>query len=319
MAENEEEIDYKYVKQICNQIFDQMKKAVVGKIDVIEYILISLLSGGHVLLEGVPGVAKTYMANTFANILSLDFKRIQFTPDLLPADIVGTYIFDQNKSEFRFRKGPIFANIILADEINRAPPKTQSALLESMQEKQVTIEGTSFPLPDPFIVVATQNPIELEGTYPLPEAQLDRFMFRVFVDYPTGEEEVEILELKNNPNTIELRPVTTAQQIKQMQKVVAKVHIKKELMGYIKDIVIRTRSDPQILLGASPRASIVLLTGAKAYAAIKGRKYVIPDDIKRLAYATLNHRIILKPETELEGITVDDVIKRLLNEASPPS
>jgi len=271
------------------------------------------------LLEGVPGVAKTYMANTFAKILNLEFKRIQFTPDLLPADIVGTYIYDQNKNEFRFRKGPIFANIILADEINRAPPKTQSALLESMQEKQVTVEGTTYPLPEPFIVIATQNPIELEGTYPLPEAQLDRFMFRVFVDYPTGDEEVEILELKNDEAKIELKAVTTAQQIKQMQRMVNKVHIRREIMEYIKDIVTKTRTDPQILLGASPRASIVLLTGSKAYAAIKGRSFVIPDDVKKLAYASLNHRIILKPEAELEGITVDDVIKRILEEASPPS
>jgi len=315
----DEEINFDYVKQICDEIFAQMKKAVIGKIDVIEYILISLLSGGHVLLEGVPGVAKTYMANTFAKILNLEFKRIQFTPDLLPADIVGTYIYDQNKNEFRFRKGPIFANIILADEINRAPPKTQSALLESMQEKQVTVEGTTYPLPEPFIVIATQNPIELEGTYPLPEAQLDRFMFRVFVDYPTGDEEVEILELKNDEAKIELKAVTTAQQIKQMQRMVNKVHIRREIMEYIKDIVTKTRTDPQILLGASPRASIVLLTGSKAYAAIKGRSFVIPDDVKKLAYASLNHRIILKPEAELEGITVDDVIKRILEEASPPS
>jgi len=302
----------------ARRILDEVGKVIVGKRNILQNILIGLLCQGHILLEGVPGIAKTMMAKTFAQVLGCDFKRIQFTPDLLPSDIVGTNVYDPNTGEFRLRKGPIFANIVLADEVNRAPPKTQSALLEAMQERQVTIEGATLPLPRPFMVLATQNPIELEGTYPLPEAQVDRFLFKLHVDYPSDAEEVEILRRRNRLMELEVRPVVNPGIIIQMQEAIKHVFVEPQVMPYIRDIVVRTRNDPQILVGGSPRASIVLLEAAKARAALQGRDYVTPDDVKALVHHALNHRLILKPEAELEGTSVHAVIDRILRQISVP-
>jgi len=313
------EMDVAHVGDLCNKIIREVQKVIVGKKDIIRYLLIGLFAGGHVLLEGVPGVAKTFMANNFSKTLGLTFKRIQFTPDLLPADIIGTHIFDQKEGTFRYRKGPIFANVILADEINRAPPKTQSALLEAMQEKQVTVEGETFKLPRPFLVIATQNPIEFEGTYPLPEAQVDRFHFKLEVDYPTMEEEIEIIRRKSYPKDIEVKTITSPQEILEVQKLIRTIYVSDELLRYISEIVNRTRKIPELLLGAGPRASIVLLGASRVVAAMDKRDYVIPDDIKEVAVASLNHRLVLKPEAELEGLTVVDVIKKILDEVEVPS
>lgn len=306
------------VRKIASEIMSEVNKVIVGKNQVLEDIFIALMSEGHILLEGVPGVAKTYMAKTFAQTLGCTFKRIQFTPDLLPSDILGTYVFDQKTSEFSFREGPVFANIVLADEINRAPPKTQSALLEAMQEKQVTIEGVTHFLPKPFMVLATQNPIEQEGTYPLPEAQVDRFLFKLNVDYPTDSEEVEILKRKTGANDENIKTSASPKILEKMQKIVYDVYIAPEIMEYIRDIVIRSRRNPQVLLGGSPRASIVLMNGAKARAALNGRDYVIPDDVKAIAQQSLNHRMILRPEAELEGVSVNRIIASIVGELVIP-
>ncbi|MFX0096326.1 MAG: AAA family ATPase [Candidatus Hodarchaeota archaeon] len=306
------------IRRTTRAVLNEVGKVIVGKRELLRNVLIALLCSGHVLLEGVPGVAKTELAKTFSKILGCDFKRIQFTPDLLPSDILGTVVFDQQKGSFYVRKGPIFTNILLADEINRAPPKTQAALLESMQEVQVTIEGKTHRLERPFMVMATQNPLEQEGTYPLPEAQIDRFLFRLIVDYPNEAEEVEILAKKHTARTAKVKKVTSPISIASMQQAVDKVYVDQDIMSYIRDIVIKTRNDPQILLGGSPRASIVLLKGAKARAAILGRDYVIPDDIKALAFQALNHRLILKPEVELEGLTEERVISKILEETAVP-
>ncbi len=306
------------VRKIASEIMSEVNKFIVGKSDILEDIFIALMCDGHVLLEGVPGVAKTYMAKTFAQTLGCSFKRIQFTPDLLPSDILGTYVFDQKSSEFSFREGPVFANIVLADEINRAPPKTQSALLEAMQEKQVTIEGVRHPLPKPFMVLATQNPIEQEGTYPLPEAQIDRFLFKLNVDYPTEEEEVEMLKRRMGASDDNIKALASPNILVKMQKVVSNVYVAPEIMEYIRDIVIKTRRNPQVLLGGSPRASIVLMEGAKARAALNGREYVIPDDVKAIAQQSLNHRLILRPEAELEGVSVNRIIASIIGETQVP-
>lgn len=306
------------VRKIAYEIMNEVNKAIVGKNQILEDILIALLCNGHVLLEGVPGVAKTYMAKIFAQTLGCTFKRIQFTPDLLPSDILGTYIFDQKTSEFSFREGPVFANIVLADEINRAPPKTQSALLEAMQEKQVTIEGVKHVLPKPFMVLATQNPIEHEGTYPLPEAQIDRFLFKLNVDYPTESEEVEMLKRRTSINEENIKAIASPNILVKMQSVVQNVYVAPEIMEYIRDIVIKSRRNPQVLLGGSPRASIVLMEGAKARAALNGRDYVIPDDVKAIAQQSLNHRLILRPEAELEGVSVNRIIASIIGETAVP-
>jgi len=306
------------IRRTTRAVLNEVGKVIVGKRELLRNVLIALLCSGHVLLEGVPGVAKTELAKTFSKILGCDFKRIQFTPDLLPSDILGTVVFDQQKGSFYVRKGPIFTNILLADEINRAPPKTQAALLESMQEVQVTLEGKTHRLERPFMVMATQNPLEQEGTYPLPEAQIDRFLFRLIVGYPNEAQEVEILAKKHTAKTAKVKKVTSPDTIASMQQAVDKVYVDQDIMSYIRDIVIKTRNDPQILLGGSPRASIVLLKGAKARAAILGRDYVVPDDIKALAFQALNHRLILKPEVELEGLTEERVISKILEETNVP-
>lgn len=306
------------VRDLAQKVLTEVRKVVVGKGDVLQNIFIALLCNEHVLLEGVPGVAKTFMANAFADAIGCSFRRIQFTPDLLPADIVGTNILNPKNNEFEIRKGPIFANMILADEINRAPPKTQSALLECMGEHQVTIEGTTYKLSDPFMVLATQNPLEMEGTYPLPEAQTDRFLFKLIVDYPTESEEVELIKRKHKKIQAKISPVTGQSEIAAMQQGVKDVHIDKDIMKFIRNLVFKTRNDPQILIGGGPRVSLALLNGSKARAAILGRDYVIPDDVKALARFTMFHRLILKPEAELGGLSVDKVIQRILEDIDVP-
>lgn len=308
----------KDVEKVYKKISKELSANVVGKTDVIENIFIALLADGHVLLEGVPGIAKTYIARNFSASLGCDFKRIQFTPDLLPMDILGSNVFNQKSGEFEFREGPIFANIILADEINRAPPKTQSALLECMQERQVTIEGKTNALPRPFMVLATQNPIELEGTYPLPEAQIDRFLMRVLVGYPANtDEEIEILRRKDKAENLASK-VTSPQEIKELQKIVRTVEVEEKVKKYICDLVIQTRQNEDLLLGASPRASIALQQAAKVRAAIYGRDFVIPDDIKNLLVPVMNHRLVLKPEIELGGKNVLSVINDIVSAVQVP-
>ena len=314
----EETFDVADVGRLWKQIREEVARTVVGMLRTIEQMFIALLCDSHVYLEGVPGLGKTYLANTFAECLGCEFSRIQFTPDLLPADIYGTNIFDPAKASFQLKKGPIFANVILADEINRAPPKTQSALLESMQEKQATIEGTTHRMPSPFIVIATANPIEQEGTYPLPEAQIDRFLLKTIVKYPTEKEELSIIDLKHDPKYQKARAVTSPRTITAVQDIVKRIHIDKDLQAYIRDIVFKTRNDPRILLGGSPRASIGLLVTSKARAAIHGRDYVIPDDIKYMLTSVLQHRIILKPEAELEGISQERIVKDITAEVPCP-
>jgi len=306
------------ISDVYRLVLNEVGKVVIGYDEVLEDILIALLSKGHVMLEGVPGIGKTFLANILSKTLGCEFKRIQFTPDLLPADIIGTTIWDPNRGEFHLKKGPIFTNILLADEINRAPPKTQSALLESMQERQVTIEGVTHKLSEPFIVLSTQNPIEMEGTYPLPEAQVDRFMFKLLLDYTSKEDEIKILETKLSGELPEINTIIPIDLIISLQKETKRVHITRELMAYIIEIVDRTRKQPEVLLGASPRASIALLDSSRSRSVLYGRDFVIPDDIKSLAHSVLRHRILLKPESELEGANVEDIISKILTDVPVP-
>ncbi|MBT3336585.1 MAG: MoxR family ATPase [Anaerolineae bacterium] len=290
---------------------DEVERAVVGKGEQLEMILAAILAGGHVLLEDFPGLGKTLIARSFAIALGLDFKRIQFTPDLLPGDITGGYIFNRSENRFDLRQGPVFSNIVLADEINRASPKTQSALLEAMSEGQVTLEGETMPLPQPFLVLATQNPIEYEGTFPLPEAQLDRFMLKLSVGYPDLDEEREILHRRGGrvQDEIILNAVVNTQTLREMRAVTEEVHVDADLEGYIAALVHETRKDRRVAVGASPRGSLAFLKIARAYAAIQGRDYVLPDDIKRFGTAVLTHRIILQPEYWMASKVTDDVIR----------
>ena len=308
-----------FVYKITKSIVDEVSKIIVGKLDIVNYILIALYSGGHVLLEGVPGVAKTLMAKTIARTFNMTYSRIQATPDLLPSDIIGTFVYDPKTGEFRPRKGPIFANIVLFDEINRASPRTQSALLEAMQERQVTIEGITFKLPEPFMVIATQNPIEMEGTFPLPEAQLDRFLLKVIVDYPSREESIEILRRIHFIEEFRVNAVADASDVLKIREMLPHVRVSGEVMDYIVSIVEESRKHPHVRLGGSPRAGIALYLCSKAKALIEGREYVIPDDVKYVAHPVLRHRIILKPEAELEGITTDQVISEILKTVKVPT
>ncbi len=302
------------------KIIDEVERAVVGKRKLLEMIMASMLAGGHVLLEDNPGLGKTLVARSFAAVLGLDFKRIQFTPDLLPGDITGGYILDRAQNNFQLRQGPIFANIVLADEINRASPKTQSALLEAMQEEQVTLEGESLPLPEPFLVIATQNPIEYEGTFPLPEAQLDRFMLKLSVGYPDVAEEKEILNRRHTrrQEDVKLESVTSAAELMQMRAAVETVHVDPDLEEYIARIVHATRKDRRVAVGASPRGSLAFLKMARAYAALEGRDYILPDDIKRFAQPILAHRIILIPEYWVARDITSEVISGILDKVSVP-
>ncbi|MCK4483757.1 MAG: MoxR family ATPase [Candidatus Thorarchaeota archaeon] len=306
------------VHNLTTEIIKECSRVIVGKADILADVLVAFLSNGHVVLEGVPGIAKTYMARTFASILGCAFKRIQLTVDTLPADLLGSNVFNQKSGEFWYRKGPVFANLVLADEINRCPPKSQSALLEVMEERQVSIEGVTRKLPRPFLIVATQNPVEQEGTYPLPEAQLDRFMFRLILGYPTDGEEAEIVRRKHIGMATDLRVLADPNTIVAMQNTCKTVFIEEDIINYIRDIVVRTRNDPQILLGGSPRASLVLMGASKSRAAMRNRDYVVPEDVRKLCVQTLNHRLILKPEAELEGLTVQRVVSKILGEVDCP-
>jgi len=312
---------------LIQNILDQVARRVVGQEYMIERLLIGLLTGGHVLLEGVPGLAKTLTVKTLAETIHTTFQRIQFTPDLLPADVIGTQIFDQHTGEFRPKHGPIFANIILADEINRAPAKVQSALLEAMQEKQVTIGGTTFTLEEPFLVLATQNPIEQEGTYPLPEAQVDRFMLKLRVGYPSRAEEKEIMRRMAGGQAIPVDAVATPQEILEARRRIADLYVDDRVVDYIVDIVHATREPgaaglkdlaPLIEYGASPRATIFLAQGARAYAFLRGRSFVTPDDVKAVAPDILRHRVLTTYEAEAEEVTSDAIITRILAAIESP-
>ena len=302
----------------------EIAKVVVGQQEVIDQILIALLCEGHVLLEGVPGIAKTLIVRALAMAVTADFSRIQFTPDLMPSDVIGTNVFDPSTGKFSLRKGPVFTGLLLADEINRTPPKTQAALLEAMQEQRVTIDGEGRALDEIFTVFATQNPIEYEGTYPLPEAQLDRFMFKVIVGYPAFETEMEMLSRHNEgfrSTRLEetgLKPAIDVPSILQLRNTVSQVVVEQPVTDYIARLVRRTRENPNLVLGASPRASIYLLLGSKALAAMSGRAFVIPDDIKQLAAPVLRHRLILRAEAEIEGVTPDRVVESTLAEVEVP-
>ena len=313
-------IETQEVSKICKHVVAEVERAIVGKRSLLEMIMSATLAGGHVLLEDFPGLGKTLIARSFATALGLDFKRIQFTPDLLPGDITGGYIFNRNKNEFELRKGPIFANIILADEINRASPKTQSALLEAMQEGQVTLEGDTMFLPEPFLVLATQNPIEYEGTFPLPEAQLDRFMLKLAVGYPDVEDEREILRRRRERRQDEaiLSKVTDAKQLLEMRQVVENVHVHKDLEEYIARVVHETRQDRRVAVGASPRGSLAFLKMARAYAALEGREYITPDDVKHFATPVLIYRLILQPEYWMANKVSDEVIRDAFTKVPVP-
>ena len=308
-------------------ILEQVGRRVVGQEYMVERLLIGLLTGGHVLLEGVPGLAKTLTVKTLAETIHTTFQRIQFTPDLLPADVIGTQIYDQATGQFRAKQGPIFANIILADEINRAPAKVQSALLEAMQEKQVTIGGTTYKLEEPFLVLATQNPIEQEGTYPLPEAQVDRFMLKLRVGYPSRAEEKEIMRRMASGQPIPITPVATPQAILEARRRIAELYVDDRVMDYIVDIVHATRAPaeaglkdlvPLIEYGASPRATIFLAQGSRAHAFLRGRNFVTPDDVKAVAPDVLRHRVLTTYEAEAEEVTSDDIVKRVLSAIESP-
>jgi len=308
------------VSRNATRMLEEISTVIVGKKDVLELLLACVLANGHVLIEDVPGLAKTMMARCLASVMACKFSRIQFTPDLLPADIIGTYVFNQKTGEFYLRKGPIFANIVLGDEINRAPPKTQSALLEAMQEKQVTIEGETHRLEEPFIVIATQNPIEYEGTYPLPAAQLDRFLVRLNIGYPNKEEEIEILKrrISRKSDYFTLTPVVSAEEVVEMQKAIEDVHIEDSVLEYIVDLVRATREASETEVGSSPRGSLALLKLSRALAAIKGRDYVIPDDVKRVAIPALAHRLILRREFWYTNVTQESIVGRLLETVEVP-
>lgn len=302
------------VRILAETVVAEVERAVVGKTELLNHLLACFLAGGHVLLEDYPGLGKTLIAKSLASALGLEFRRIQFTPDLLPADITGTYVFSRNSDSFELRRGPIFTNILLGDEINRASPRTQSALLESMQEYQVTLEGESIRLPDPFVVIATQNPIEYEGTFPLPEAQLDRFMMRLQVGYPSLEQEQEILNRRRTRQSEELliTQVAGPEQLAAARQAVEAIHMDSDIERYIVQLASATRRDPRVAVGASPRGALALMKSSRAWAAIQGRNYVLPDDVKRLAKPALVHRLLLQPEFWLKRSAPEDVIEASL-------
>jgi MoxR-like ATPase len=312
------------LENLTSHLRREAGKVIVGLDEQLTLMFVALLTGGHVLLEGVPGTAKTLMAKTLAHLVNTRFTRIQFTPDLMPSDILGTSVFDIASSQFHLKKGPIFTNILLADEINRAPAKTQSALLEAMEERQVNLEGECYPLVSPFMVVATQNPIEYEGTYPLPEAQLDRFLFKVLVPYSAMEDEIEVLRRHHQGFDAHelaatgLRPVLPGESLAQVRRVIQQVVVEEGILLYIAQIAAASRQSPDLLLGASPRASTHTLLAAKTYAALHGREYATPDDVKSVVYPVLRHRLLLKPEAEIEGLDADAVIRRLLAQVEVP-
>ncbi len=308
------------VREVGGDLLDAVETVIVGKRAVLERVLWAILGDGHLLIEDVPGLAKTLIAKSFAAGLGLSFRRIQFTPDLLPADITGTYVFDRKTGDFVLRRGPVFTNVLLADEINRAPPKTQSALLEAMQERQATLEGETFHLDRPFFVIATQNPIEHEGTYPLPEAQVDRFLLKIDVGYPTREGEIEVLERRRRRRADDatLEAVTTPNEVRALQAAIEDVHVEPAVEGYMVDIVAATRAHSQVDVGASPRGSLALLKVSRARAAIAGRDFVTPDDVKAVAMPALAHRIILKPDPWIRGVRTASILADVLGQVPVP-
>ncbi len=307
------------VQRVARDVVENIGRVIIGKEDVVELLLVALLCEGHVLMEDVPGIGKTTLAKALARSLDCSFKRIQFTPDLLPSDVTGIFYFNQKTQEFEFRPGPIFANVVLADEINRATPRTQSALLEAMQERQVTVDVETFPLPRPFLVIATQNPIELEGTFPLPEAQMDRFLMRVRLGYPGEEEEEEILVRYQERDPLdELGPVVDVPTLLRLQQEVRRVRVAEPVRRYIVQVTRATRAHPAVTLGASPRGTLSLFHTAQALAALRGRAFVIPDDVKYLAGPVLTHRIHISPQTRLRGRTPEEVIQEIIDEVPVP-
>ena len=318
----ESRLNLQPLQENVQKVKAEIGKVIVGQSKMIDQLLVAVLSNGHVLLEGVPGVAKTISAKLLAKTLSLDFSRIQFTPDLMPSDIIGTSIFDLSKSTFEFKKGPIFSNFVLIDEINRAPAKTQAALFEVMEERQITADGTTYILEKPFLVIATQNPIEQEGTYRLPEAQLDRFLFKITIDYPNLEEEIHIIqkenELQSRNKMDTIATIISQSNIIEFQELVKQVLIEPNLIEYIAKIVLNTRENAFLYLGASPRASIAILNASKGFAALRGRDFVTPDDIKEAAIPVLQHRVLVTPEREMEGITSTEIIKQIVDSVEIP-
>lgn len=316
------ELDVSPVEKASEKIRTELSKVIVGQSEMIDLILAALFVRGHVLVEGVPGIAKTLTIKLLAKALSVNFNRIQFTPDLMPADVTGTSIFNMKNSDFEFKKGPIFSNLVLIDEINRAPAKTQAALFEVMEETQVTFDGQTMPLDEPFMIIATQNPIEQEGTYKLPEAQQDRFIFKINIHYPNLDEETQILlRFQNDFNmeiSNEVKKVLSKKDIEQCRKIIQEIFIKEDLLKYIAAIVNETRNNKDLFLGASPRASLAIMKTSKAVAAMKGRNFVTPDDIKQVAYHVLNHRIILSPEKEIEGFDVKSVLEEIFSKIEIP-
>ena len=308
------------VAVLCDSILGEVERAVIGKRDALELVLLGLLSDGHVLIEDYPGLAKTLMARSFAQVTSLDFARIQFTPDLMPSDVTGSSIFDQRRADFEFRPGPVFTNLLLADEINRAPPKTQAALLEAMQERQVTVEGETRILARPFLVLATQNPIEYEGTYPLPEAQLDRFLLRIGVGYPSRDDEWLMLErrIERRADEVALSAVVGAEALIAMQEAIENVHVAESIGKYVVDVVRATRDTPSVQVGASPRGTLAVMKLARCRAAFTGRDFVTPDDVKLVAVPALAHRLTLRPELWVQRIRADDVVRERLETVPTP-
>jgi len=325
MTENnlsfETRTDFSRLQKNVELLKTEIAKILVGQDSLVDLLLTALFADGHVLIEGVPGIAKTLTARLLAKTIQSGYSRIQFTPDLMPSDVIGTSIFHPAEGNFIFRKGPVFSNIVLIDEINRAPAKTQSALFEIMEEQQVSHDGITYKVEEPFLVLATQNPIDHEGTYRLPEAQLDRFLFKIDVKYPLPEEEIRILELQGTRRKNDLDQVVavlSVNEISNLRKLIDTVHVESKILAYIVSIVAATRSNPSLYLGASPRASLALLHASKAFAALHGRDFVIPDDIQLLAYPVLRHRIILSPEKEMEGITNDEIIKQIVRKIEIP-
>lgn len=308
------------VQNNVEKIINEIERGVIGKKDVLQKLMAAVLGGGHVLFEDFPGLAKTLIANSLASALGLNFRRVQFTPDLLPGDITGGYIYNREESRFELRKGPIFTNILLADEINRASPKTQSALLEAMQEKQVTIEGDTYPLPDPFIVIATQNPVEYEGTFSLPEAQLDRFIVKLSVGYPTVDVEKKILSRRRAraKDDVEIDKVVSADKLRKITSLIEKVHLESDLEEYIVKLINGTRKDHRIRVGSSPRGSLALMKLAMAHAAIQGRAYVLPDDIKEFIVPALSHRIMLEPDYWMRKDAAEDILSSISKSVAVP-
>ena len=318
----ENRIDLSNLQESVFKIKEQLGKIIVGQQHMIDLIIASMLANGHVLIEGVPGVAKTITAKLISKTIAVDFSRIQFTPDLMPSDILGTSVYNMQAANFEFKKGPVFSNMLLIDEINRAPAKTQAAMFEVMEEKQVTIDGSTYKMEEPFMVLATQNPIEQEGTYRLPEAQLDRFLFKIEVKYPSAEEELEIVTreqaLVNGEKLAQVSPVISGEEINNYRKLIRQIQVEPKLLEYIASIVVTTRSNSFLYLGASPRATIAILNASKAFAAMAGRDFITPEDIKKAAVPVLRHRVIVTPEREMEGITSEQIIEQIIESIQIP-